>query len=278
MSSRSLAWLSDIHLNFLNREQLESFIVRLAKSKADFFLISGDIGEAETLPAYLNILDRALERPVYFVLGNHDYYGSGFEAVRKNVADLCVASPNLIYLTSSPAVELTQTTTLIGHDGWADGSYGNYTGSDVLLNDYVLISEFLQGANITELLGKTEKLRRLGIMQSLAIESVRSIKEKFDALTGPIEHIILCTHVPPFQESCLYAGKPSNDFFLPHFSCKILGSALLDFCRLRTDCAVTVLCGHTHNRAVYRPLKNLTVHTAGAVYGEPEIQRIIRLR
>ena len=39
-----------------------------------------------------------LRRPIYFVLGNHDYYFGSIDKVRKAVKQLCQERPNLHYL------------------------------------------------------------------------------------------------------------------------------------------------------------------------------------
>jgi len=46
----------------------------------DGLLITGDIGQAQSVERYLRALDKALPMPIYFVLGNHDYY-AGADAV-----------------------------------------------------------------------------------------------------------------------------------------------------------------------------------------------------
>lgn len=74
-----LAWLTDIHLNFLPDE--EAFCASVAATDADAFVITGDIGEAPNVVMYLNQLDNYLERPIYFVLGNHDFYRGDFATV-----------------------------------------------------------------------------------------------------------------------------------------------------------------------------------------------------
>ena len=51
-----LAWLTDIHLNFL-RDEAEEFIKSLAGTEADAFLIGGDIGEAHDIRRHLNAMD-----------------------------------------------------------------------------------------------------------------------------------------------------------------------------------------------------------------------------
>jgi hypothetical protein len=42
---KSLAWLTDIHLNFLSPDAVEAFIGSLADVRADAFFIGGDVGE-----------------------------------------------------------------------------------------------------------------------------------------------------------------------------------------------------------------------------------------
>lgn len=44
----------------------------------------------------------------------------------------------------SGVVELGNDTCLIGHDGWADGRFGDYAGSKVLLNVYLKIHNFVR--------------------------------------------------------------------------------------------------------------------------------------
>ena len=38
-------------------------------------------------------------------------------------------------------MELTPNTALVGHDGWADARLGDLDGSEVILNDFLLIDE-----------------------------------------------------------------------------------------------------------------------------------------
>ena len=101
-----LAWLTDIHLNFLRDP--DGFIGFLAESDADAFLVGGDIGEADDVCLHLNGMDNALGRPVYFVLGNHDYYRGSIAGVREKVAALCEACPNLHYLSNEGVIPLDE--------------------------------------------------------------------------------------------------------------------------------------------------------------------------
>ena len=53
---KRLAWLTDIHLNFLRPPAVEAFLASLAETEADAFLIGGDIGEAPDVCTDLNAL------------------------------------------------------------------------------------------------------------------------------------------------------------------------------------------------------------------------------
>jgi len=69
-----LGWLSDIHLNFLDRPAVQAFLCELAASDADFWLLGGDIARADSVVASLQILEGAIGRDIHFVLGNRNFY------------------------------------------------------------------------------------------------------------------------------------------------------------------------------------------------------------
>lgn len=68
-----LAWLTDIHLNFLEDSERRRFLETVA-TQADALAISGDIGESPSSIGYLQEMEEILRKPIYFVLGNHDFY------------------------------------------------------------------------------------------------------------------------------------------------------------------------------------------------------------
>ncbi|MGH9856015.1 MAG: metallophosphoesterase, partial [Blastocatellia bacterium] len=138
---KHLVWVTDIHLNFVSTAEVETFCHRILSERPDAVLVGGDIGEAHNVAAYLQILADKLKRPIYFVLGNHDFYFGSIARVRDAAAELTRQSEWLRYLPYCGVVELTETTCLIGHDAWGDGRIGDYAGSSVMLNDYLLIEE-----------------------------------------------------------------------------------------------------------------------------------------
>jgi len=135
-----LAWLTDIHLNFLDDAERRQFLETVAE-RADAVTITGDIGEATNVIGFLKEMEAILRRPIYFVLGNHDFYRGSIGKTRDEVAKLASQSEFLVYMTAASVVPLSPTIALVGHDGWADARLGDFEKSQVFLNDYVAIEE-----------------------------------------------------------------------------------------------------------------------------------------
>jgi len=264
-----LAWLTDIHLNFLREAALDAFLEMLSGTEADSFVITGDIGEAHDVARYLNAIDNAVQRPVCFVLGNHDFYRGSIAAVRKTVQQLCSVCPNLHWMPDASVVPLTSEACLIGHDGWGDGRFGDYRDSDVMLNDFGLIGEF----------GGFEEPadERLAKLHALGDEEAAYLRSVLPDAVARFQRVVVATHVPPFRESCWHEGKVSDDNWLPFFSCKAVGDALFEAMAAAPDRRMTVLCGHTHGGGEAQILPNLRVLTGGARYGNPDVQRVLQV-
>jgi predicted MPP superfamily phosphohydrolase len=260
-----LAWVTDIHLDFLTFEEIQAFCHKILDSHPDAILIGGDIGNAETIITFLKILASDLPCPIYFVLGNHDYYHNSINAVREEITTCSIDSGQLNWLPVTGVVGLTEQSCLIGHDGWADGRLGNYLNSTVMLNDYRLIED----------LAGLEPVARLQVLNKLADEAAAFLQEQIQAAVAKYRQIILLTHVPPFKEACWYEGQLADDNWLPHFSCKAVGDMLLQQMQKYQHCSMTVLCGHTHNAGIAQMLPNLLVKTGAAEYGKPELQEIL---
>ena len=135
-----LAWLTDIHLNFVDAIRLDELFASV-RDRADAVAISGDIAESRDVCHYLRTIEEIVQKPIYFVLGNHDFYRGSIPQVRRMVAGLASESEYLKYLTAMQVAELTPTTAIIGHDGWADGRLGDFRRSNVILSDHTLIAE-----------------------------------------------------------------------------------------------------------------------------------------
>ncbi len=262
-----LAWLTDIHLNFLSERPVDDFLASVAAHRPDAVLIGGDIGEAPSLPGYLRRIAGRLGRPIYFVLGNHDFYHGSFRAVHAAVEKLTTESRWLTWLTRAGVVTLTPEVGLVGHDSWADGRCGDYQNSWVIMNDYLLIEEF---AGLRQA-GRLDKLHELGDAAAAYFRAI--LPEAF----RQYRRLLLLTHVPPFQEACWHEGQISDENFLPHFVCRAAGEALREVMMAHPERELLVLCGHTHGAGRAQILPNLLVLTGGAEYGAPTVQRVFEL-
>ena len=261
---KHIAWLTDIHLGFLSPQKVKAFCRNIVEHNPEAVLIGGDIGDARTIKVYLRILEDELCRPIYFVLGNHDYYYGSITGVRTAIKRLCDRSDWLHWLPAVGVVGLTEETGLIGIDSWADGRLGNYRDSMILLNDYSLIKEIT---------GLDQNARRMKLNE-LGDTAAADLKGVLPKALDRFEHVILLTHVPPFKEACWHEGRISHEHWLPHFSCKVVGEALVE-CMRNSACEITVLCGHTHSAGSAQILPNLKVKTGSAAYGRPRLNELL---
>ncbi len=258
-----VAWLTDIHLNFVAAGEVDRFLARVESERADWVLIGGDIAEAHDVAEYLTRIGSRLTARVAFVLGNHDFYRGSIARVRDTMTELCRDHPRMVYLNDVDVIELTPQVGLVGHDGWADARVGDYERSDVMLNDYLLV---------TELAGATKRQRR-ELLEALGDEAAAHVRRVLPLALTKHEHVMLLTHVPPLREACWHAGQISDDEWSPHFTCLAVGNAILEIMPDWPDRKLTVLCGHTHSPGECRPLPNVEILTAEAQYRSPAIQR-----
>lgn len=266
----NFVWLTDIHLNFLSIDSRYDFYRSIIEKKCDGVFITGDISEAPSISEMLKEMADQIKKPIYFVLGNHDYYRGQVSEIKNEMKMLTKTNELLHWLPALSPQLLENDTILLGQDGWADGRYGDYTNSFVSLNDSRLIAELFQQRAI----GKYPLLEK---MQQLADADANQLH---DDLINTIRQyhpkkIIVLTHVPPFREACLYEGKIASDDFLPFFSSKATGDVLLEMAKANSTIEFFVLCGHTHSQANYQPLANLNIKVGQAEYLQPEVQEVI---
>lgn len=264
-----ISWVTDPHFDFIDEQGRAAFIASIAAEESDALFLTGDIARAANLLDCLAMFDELLSVPTYFVLGNHDYYGSSIATVRRQVAAFCLSRERLHWLSVAPCpISLGSSRSLIGHGGWGDGKIGDAWNSPINLSDWYYIEELLAA-------DKGERLDRLA---RLGEEAARHIAQQL-ALAEAAGHrqIYVLTHVPPFREACWHNGEISDDDWAPHFTCAAVGEVLLHFARSNPDVALTVFCGHTHGAGVARLAPNLLVNTGKAVYRLPEIQETFTL-
>jgi len=262
-----VVWLTDIHLDCVNESARAAFFDTIAAQRPDGVFLTGDISIAPSLLPHLRTMAEAIQTPIYFVLGNHDFYHGSITAVRAAVSDCSRSHVFLRYMPEAGVVPLTQNTALVGHDGWGDGRYGDYMRSPIRLNDHILIEE-LTGLTQAKL---QDRLRDLGN------EAAGYLQETLPKALDRFKRVIVLSHVPPFKETCWYQGQVGNDEWLPFFTCKAVGDVLRDLLEKRPECRVDVYCGHAHHQGTAHILPNLRVFTGEAHYGAPQINRVIEV-
>ncbi len=277
---RRVTWLTDIHLDFVAPGRRTQLVADIRAERPDLVLIGGDIGEAATFASYLESLASDLDCPIAFVLGNHDYYGGSIANVRARARELTQTSDRLSWLPEAGLLALTDDVGLVGHGGWGDARCGEFLGSNVVLNDYLLISEIRtpelsqavdrgSAPDISDIISPTLQHR----LQQLGDEAAAHLRSTLTEALERHRQVIVLTHVPPFREACWYEGRTADDNWAPHFVCQAAGQALQGIMHACPDRELLVLCGHTHGAGEAQILPNLRVLTGGAVYREPAVQQ-----
>ncbi len=277
-----LAWATDIHLDFLADEQVRAFAGALVADRPDAVILSGDLSHAEQLEHHLRLLAGATSCPIYFVLGNHDYYGSSVAAVRQAVAEICGRKPRLRWLPACGVTLLSASTALIGCDGWGDARLGDPEHTPVFLNDFIHIEELAATLDPAALHDRARlrsvdrtalhaELRARGDAEAQLCERLVS-----EALAQRRE-LLVVTHVPPFAEACWHEGTRSDPDWLPYFTCSAVGEVLRAQARAHPGHQITVVCGHTHGAGEAQIEANLRVLTGGAEYRRPRLQRVLEV-
>lgn len=258
-----IAFCSDLHLNHTEKSAKVKLAKEIKDSDCDIVVCAGDIAESNSLENELVYLEKWFEKPFYFVLANHDYYGGSFYYTKQIANNISSRFDNIKHLPSIGIVELTKDTCLIGFDSMYDCLHGKCFGGkyDFELLDFCCIGDLrsLNRNNIYDLMVK--------MGASLAQE----IKKELPKAFSKYKNVIAITHVPPFPEVCLYNGGPSQLEALPFFCNKQMGEALLDVMEEHTENNLTLLCGHTHSAAERQINDNFKVIVAGARYGVPKV-------
>lgn len=261
----TLAWATDLHLDWADASQRRAFFDAVLAACPDAVALSGDIAEGVHTAVYLEHMAQEFRRPIYFVLGNHDFYGGSIATKRQQITSLAANSPQLHYLTTGGFHPLSSRTVILGHDGWGDARLGDYLHTKVSLPDFVVIEELAEVRH--DRLALLSRLNRLG--EEAARTLVASLKEAL----GRYHQVVLVTHVPPFREAAWYDGRYSDDNWLPFFSCGAMGDMLRRTMEDHPDRHLLVLCGHTHGGGESQILPNLRVVTGAAEGTGPILQR-----
>ena len=274
-----LTWLTDIHLDFITSpgdikssiHNLDLFCSLILDNKPDACVITGDISRAPFLQDHLVALESRLGIPIYFVLGNHDFWDSTIEAVRNKMIEITLRSKKLKYLSCIDYIMLDKKTALVGHDGWYDAFYSEPQYSNFIMNDWMRIGDFVKsGCVINRSINIMPVLRIARNQAMIATEHIsRSIKKVI--LDKKPEKVIVATHVPPFVQP-LQNSRGSMQDKSPWYASKTMGNMLLSIARVNQNTNFEVICGHCHAEYEGEITTNLRLYSGGVEYSQPQPQ------
>ena len=266
--TKQLLWLSDIHLDQARDEEKMRFLSQLTCTQYDAVLVTGDISCATKLVGHLAEISHACgTRPVFFLTGNHDYFGSSFVKVDQAVADLCTCYRNLVSLGNGEIVELSPRTALVGHRGWGDGKAGAGEDSKVVSPDRYAIDDF-RCLNRT---GYFAKLRSLGE------ESANYFRRVLPQALNRHHTVLIGTHFPLFTQAIKHRNTNCAWDRQPYYSNRSAGNAIVGISQNFSGRQIDVYAGHSHCAAEFNLSSNLQIQVAGARRGFPSFQSMITI-
>lgn len=271
-----LVWCSDIHLDHadigVRAKFYEKINRELSASGADRVLLTGDVSTGNFITIHLGEMAEAVKAPISFVLGNHDYYNVNIEWNRSIMEMLTLGDERLSYLPVARVVHLSDSTALVGHDGWYDGRHG-VCESEVVMNDWLKIANFAYNNAVSGWRPKYDVILKLA--RSLADDASRHVAAVVDEAAGRYDKVIVATHFPPFVDAHVHGEKKAGDEYLPWYTSKVMGDMLLELASKHKNKKIEVYCGHTHSKKSVTVAPNLEVHVAAAEYRAPDIAGVI---
>lgn len=282
-----LAWATDLHLDHTTTKPriFDAFCKSVVDAKADALVITGDIAEAHDFAAWLRKIKAAIDIQLFFVLGNHDRWGSSFEKADAEAWELTASSQDktsIDWLTMYQPVRLTDTVALVGHDGWYDCN-GLAAPVRTLMNDWTQIEEFRTPA----LPPGGWAMPRIDIAHicrtsfAIAKKAGKELQDNcVEAFKAGYGTVVVATHVPPFPETSFltYSLKkraPSPPETLPLYSSEAIGCRLRAVAEAWPDREMIVLSGHAHCQVTMQVAPNISARVGFGQYGNARLSDVL---
>jgi predicted phosphohydrolase len=246
-------WLTDLHVNKLNKKQYQQLLSRITTSGAEAIWLTGDIGDPPFNWLFLEDLFCGFKRTVYFLLGNHDYYHQPIDAIRNRAKMLGQVYPNAYYLTVESGFSLGHHF-FVGVGGWANT--GGHT-LDEKTWDSESIEDF-KGLNTKQLHKKLNQLAERDAY--FLLEKCRS------GIKKSTKQVSIFTHVPPTDAMYgKYPVRPLQEKRSVFYS-YALSSALKQLLNTYPTIDFCVYSGHIHQSQLYYIGERLTGYIAEAYH------------
>jgi len=248
----NLIWVTDPHFNMLAPGGAQQFGTGL---HGDAVVVTGDIGESPSFAGYLQELAKGFGGPVYYVLGNHDYYRGTIERTETIAKNL--HGGDLHWLRIEDIV-LNKDTVLVGTAGWYDCRLGDPSRLD--MSDFIQILDFF-GKSRDEIIRTSEFLAEL---------HANELRGRLEDNSKKYSKVIIACHIPPFPNT-----RDRDMAWDPWFTSMALGNMLAEVAEDYPEVNYTVLCGHRHRAYTYQHGHNLRIWCGEAEYGAPGVSGIL---
>jgi len=279
-----IAWATDIHLDFITHpsnpiasaKNLDVFSKLLNKNNPEYIILTGDISIAPHLLDHLIALESRTLVPIYFVLGNHDFWRGDIETVRRTMTRLSSGSERIRYLSAIPYVMLSNDIALIGHDGWYDGLNGNPHDTPFNMNDWYQIADYVSVNKMGSKGPNSPNIDAiLGVARRQAKKATQHIADGIKSMLAQQKpkKIIIATHVPPFTNPIDLSKNSPPDLY-PWYSSKTMGDMLLSAAKAYSNISFEVFCGHIHTKYEGQITPNLILRSGAAEYAAPNTQGV----
>lgn len=231
------------------------FIDRITSINADGLILTGDISNGLWLESDLRYLAEHHKKPIYFVLGNHDYYWRHIGSVQNDVRRLCSEYPNLIWLTESSLQIIAPNVSLVGHEGWFDANCGDRDATQWAVDRILNLDFWRVGDHVDQIY----------MWREMAKLSASILEEKIRSALANSRIVYVATHFPPWKEASRADGKILEKLWHAYNTNVVLGQKLEDIAA-KTTSQIVVLAGHTHLSCNLTVSKNLTCRVAQSSY------------
>lgn len=200
-----IQYLSDLHL--------ESCAFTLKpRADADVIVLAGDIASAKHTTRFEKLLIETMGKPTIVLYGNHEFYGSRIEDVKKEREAICKRYPNVHVLDNSSV--LIKGVLFVGTTLWSDFMLPfNFRGK-YESNQYLAFEIALQGIADFQRIAHNGIMFRPDMAASMHAEARQAIWScKHSGLPT-----VVCTHFlpsplsidPQFKDSMLNSYFASN--------------------------------------------------------------------
>jgi 3',5'-cyclic-AMP phosphodiesterase len=257
-------WLTDTHLLPWRRRKMLNVINDQHPSS---IFLTGDVSSCASLfLGDLAFLGPRIGAPLYFVSGNHDYWGSSFEKVEDGIRNLCAKHKFLIWMSDAGIVELNEEVALIGQEGFYDALVGDERFITATF-DWWMIENFRKLPSMGA---------RLEAMRELAKQSAHKLSTLLEEAVSQYKTVICLTHYPPFKCANRASGIPwIEKFWEPYNVNSQLGEALEAVMINHKKRNLLVLSGHCHSPMTARVSRNIECRVGRGSYTHLSEQEII---